>query len=223
VRAGHALPFGPHGELSAIVKKPLRGVTKVTQNGLVGDEQGDISHHGGLEKALHHYPFEHYETWREECPDIVPSEMEVGAFGENFSTVGLTERNVCIGDVFVLSDATLQVSQGRQPCWKLNVRFGRSDMAKQVQASGRTGWYYRVLEEGSVVAGEMLTLRERPQPDWPLSRVIEILYQRTLDRSALEQLADMDCLAVSWRRLCCRRLETCMVEDWFRRITTPST
>ncbi len=198
-------------------------MTKITRNGLAGDEQGDTRHHGGPEKALHHYPFEHYETWCDEYPDIDPSVMAVGAFGENFSTVGFTEKNVCIGDIFVLPDATLQISQGRQPCWKLNVRFERSDMAKLVQVSGRTGWYYRVLEEGSVTTGEMLTLRERPQPDWPLIRVIEILYQRTLDRTALEQLAGMDCLAASWQRLCRHRLETGTVEDWSRRITTPST
>ena len=222
VHAGHARPFGPRGQLSAIDKHPLRGVVGVTRNGLAGDEQGDTRHHGGLEKALHHYPFEHYKAWREEFLGFSPVQMAAGGFGENFSTIGLTETNVCIGDIFVLSDAVLQVSQGRQPCWKLNVRFGRGDMAKLVQTSGRTGWYYRVLQEGSVTAGDILTLRERPQPDWPLRRVIEILYQRLLDRSALKHLADMDCLAESWRRLFRRRLETGQIEDWSSRIAIPS-
>ena len=114
--------------------------------------------HGGPEKAVHHYPFDHYEAWRTELGDIGLL-RQPGAFGENLSAVGLTEADVAVGDVFRLGSAIVEVSQGRQPCWKLNERFGQPTVAKSVQASGRTGWYYRVIETGLVA----------PMPSWSWS------------------------------------------------------
>ncbi|MBK5933956.1 MOSC domain-containing protein [Rhodovulum imhoffii] len=125
---------------SGIDKTPVTRPLALGLEGFEGDEQADRRVHGGVEKAVHHYPFEHYATWRKELGDLAPL-TPPGAFGENLSSTGLTETTVAVGDIFRLGGALLQVSQGRQPCWKLNLRFDVPDMAQRVQKSGRTGWY----------------------------------------------------------------------------------
>ncbi|MHA6686618.1 MOSC domain-containing protein [Mesorhizobium sp. A556] len=210
---GKLAPLGPQRAPSGIRKARADGPQDVTSVGLLGDHQGDTKSHGGPEKALHHYPRDHYAAWAADGIEAVPA-----AFGENISTFGLTEGDICIGDIYRLGKAVLQVSQGRQPCWRLNARFERPDMAYRVQKTGRTGWYYRVLGEGTASAGDALTLEERPQPHWPLTRLIDLLYTRTLDLTALAGLAAMPELAPSWRNLATRRLETGSVENWEKRL-----
>jgi MOSC domain-containing protein YiiM len=210
---GNLAPLGPRGVPSGIDKQPVGGSQKVTRLGLAGDHQGDRRHHGGPEKALHHYPRDHYAAWLED--GVV---ADAPGFGENISTLGMTEADICIGDIYRLGSSLLQVSQGRQPCWRLNARFGRDDMAFLVQKSGRTGWYYRVLEEGTVSPGDPLVLEQRPQPQWPLARIIELLYTKTLDMEALGTLAELPELAASWRELAQRRIATQTVESWDRRL-----
>lgn len=221
LRVGRARAFGPNGEPSAIDKQPVTTPLCLAPDGLAGDEQGDRRHHGGPEKALHHYAAEHYATWRLELRQRPASRLHPGAFGENVSTLGLTEANVCVGDVFRLGSATVQVSQARQPCWKLNLRFGLPDMAAHVQHSGRTGWYYRVLEAGAVAPGDAFTLIERPCPDWPLARVLHFFFVEPLDRAALEAIAALNALSPSWRELAARRLASNQVESWSGRLATP--
>ena len=221
-RIGRALPFGPNGEPSAIDKQPVTHALTLGVNGFEGDEQGDRRHHGGPEKALHHYPGEHYTAWRLDLPEAPAEAFRSGAFGENLVSAGLTEANVCIGDVFRLGAARIQVSQARQPCWKLNLRFGIPDMARRVQDSGRTGWYYRVLETGEVAAGAVLQLLERPHPDWPLARLLFQLYEDPLNLDALAAMATLDSLASSWRELAQRRMDSGRIEDWSQRLTTPA-
>jgi len=210
---GKLAPLGPRGVPSGIAKKRMSGPQHVTLTGLEGDQQGDTRHHGGPEKALHHYPHEHYSAWLDD--GLV---ADAPGFGENISTEGMTEADICIGDIYRLGSTMLQVSQGRQPCWRLNARFGRPDMAYLVQKTARTGWYYRVLEEGEVEAGDHFHLQQRPQPEWPLSRVIDLLYTRTLDMDALQELSELPELATSWRDLAARRITTRTVEDWDRRL-----
>lgn len=210
---GTLAPLGPQNAPSGIRKQRVEGRQAITRTGLVGDHQGDTKNHGGPEKAVHHYPRDHYAAWAGEGVDAVPP-----AFGENISTFGLTEADVCVGDIYRLGTAVLQVAQGRQPCWRLNARFERPDMAYRVQKSGRTGWYYRVLEEGAAEAGDRLRLEARPQPHWPLTRIIDLLYTRTLDMEALAALAALPELAQSWRMLAARRIETRAVENWDRRL-----
>jgi MOSC domain-containing protein YiiM len=221
LRVGRALPFGPNGEPSAIDKRTVLGAVRVTKVGLAGDEQGDPRHHGGPEKALHHYPADHYTGWSSEVADVSADRWSIGAFGENLSTRGLVEPDVFVGDVFRLGDALVQISQARQPCWKLNIRFGRADMSRRVQASGRTGWYYRVLEAGDAAPGDELRLVDRPCPDWPLPRLLHHLYVDPLDRSGLEAMAALPLLAESWREIAARRLASGRIEEWSRRLDTP--
>ncbi len=142
-------------------KAPLSGLVWLGLSNLAGDGQADLENHGGLEKAVNVYPIEHYSYWTRalDLPELPP-----GAFGENFTTVDLLESTVCIGDVFKIGESLVQVSQPRQPCWKLARRWRVKDLAVQVQKTGRTGWYLRVLREGRVQAGANLILIERPCP-----------------------------------------------------------
>jgi MOSC domain-containing protein YiiM len=220
--AAAVAPLGRRQVPSGIDKRPLAGRHGVGITGLAGDAQGDTKHHGGPEKALHHYALDHYTRWRAGHPGLGPRLARPGAFGENISTLGMTEADVCIGDTYRLGTALVQVSQGRQPCWRLNERFDNPAMARLVQETGRTGWYYRVLQEGSVAAGDVIRLVERPLPDWPLTRVIDLLYRRTLDTDALAELAELPQLAVSWRDLAGRRLKSHAVENWSSRLETPA-
>ncbi len=217
--AGSARPYTRPGTLSAIDKRPLAGAVAIGELGLAGDEQGDPRVHGGPDKAIHHYAFDHYAAWRDEI-GALPLLQAPGAFGENVSTHGLDETAVCLGDRFRLGTALVEVSQGRQPCWKLDDRFGVPGMARRVQAGGRTGWYYRVLEPGLARAGDLLRLAERPCPDWSLQRLNRLLFDRVLAPEVLEPALRLP-LVPSWRRLLERRLQSSAIEDWGRRIDGP--
>ena len=141
-----------------------------------------------------------------------------GAFGENVSTRGLTEADVAVGDIFRLGEALVQVSQGRQPCWKLSRRFGVQDMARRVQETGRTGWYYRVLQPGLVATGDALERIDRVAPEWTLQRLWHALYVDRLNLAELQGIAALEVLADGWRRYAIRRLESGQVEDWSKRL-----
>lgn len=217
LRIGNIAPLGPRQVASGIVKSAVHGPLLLSETGFSGDRQGDTVRHGGPEKAVHHYPFEHYAGWR---GDLGPHPLLAapGAFGENISAAGLTEETVAIGDVFALGTAVIEVSQGRPPCWKLNARFDRPDMARQVQATGRTGWYYRVLTPGIVTPDDGLIRLERRSPDWTLTRIWRAFYVDTLNRSELAGIAALDRLAEGWRTHALRRLESNRVEDWTKRL-----
>jgi MOSC domain-containing protein YiiM len=218
VLCGQLAPLGTKGHLSGIAKTRAPDPWRVTRTGLVGDAQGDLKNHGGPEKAIHHYPFDHYAEWHQEFGGH-PLLGEPGAFGENLSTTGWTEEKVHIGDVIRFGSALLQVSQGRQPCWKLNARFAREDVAYRTQMSGRTGWYYRVLKEGTADPSDRLDLVERPRPDWPLSRLTALLYRDKDRYEDLTAMAAIPELAEGWRKLAARRVETRTTESWTSRLT----
>lgn len=217
VLAGRIAPIDEQARLSAIAKTPLDGPWRIGRTGLAGDQQADQKNHGGPEKALHHYPFDHYAAWRAQIGEHALLGAP-GAFGENISTTGWTESNVHIGDIVRFGSAVLQVSQGRQPCWKLNARFTRRDMSMLTQMSGRTGWYYRILEEGEASSGDELRLVERLHEAWPLSRLITLLYHDTRRYDELAKMAEIEELAAGWRTLATRRIERHAVEDWAPRL-----
>lgn len=214
---GPARPLADGETLSAIAKTPVKHPLRLGPDGFEGDEQADRRVHGGPEKAVHHYAFDHYAVWREELGPL-PALQAAGGFGENLSTLGLTESAVAVGDIFQLGTAILQVSQGRQPCWKLNRRFAVPDMARRVQQTGRTGWYHRVLQPGTVAPQDRLELIDRLAPDWTLRRLWHALYVDRLNRNELEGIAALDVLAEGWRKYAVRRLESGRVEDWNRRL-----
>ena len=242
---GKAAPLPGSDQSSGIDKHPVDRPLRLGPQGFEGDEQADRRVHGGPEKAVHHYPFDHYAGWAQELAALAPgvshprtreipgvshprtpvgyfSKKELlgapGAFGENISTRGLTEADVAVGDVFRLGSALVQVSQGRQPCWKLSRRFGVADMARRVQDSGRTGWYYRVLEPGVVAPGDRIERIARTAPEWSLARLWRALYVDRMNLAELQGIAALDVLAEGWRRYAVRRLESGRVEDWSRRL-----
>lgn len=196
---GKAQPLA-RGELSAISKKPQQGSIKIGYLGIEGDEQADLRVHGGRDKALHHYPFDHYSRWATDTPDAQLLSAP-GAFGENISTFGLREDEVCIGDTFRIGTALIEISQGRQPCWKQGQRLQWNALPALMVKERRSGWYYRVLEEGTAQAGEMLKLIDRPLPNWTVARVFGLLVagDHKRDPHALKVLATMDVLYKGWR------------------------
>ena len=139
---------------TSIWKSPVTGPVRVMRLDLEGDEQSDLTVHGGTDKAVYVYPVEHYEFWREQ---LAEPDLPYGAFGENLTTSGLSEDTVCIGDTLRIGSAEFVVTQPRMPCFKLQIRFDRTDMVKRFAQSGRSGFYLRVLREGEVEAGDEIT------------------------------------------------------------------
>ena len=182
--------------LSAIFKDPVSGPVWLGRNGLEGDHQADLKVHGGPNKAVLAYSAGHYPLWRAEWnePDI-----PFGGFGENFTVSGLEERTVCLGDIWSVGDALLQVSQPRTPCWKLARRWNRPHLPQRVIATGRSGWYLRVLREGNVEAGAQIALQERPLPQWSIARISQVFYVAG-DPAAAVELAQCPLLSSGWRR-----------------------
>lgn len=219
LRVGRAAPLGAAGARNAIDKQPVAGPLAVGPLGFDGDEQADTRHHGGPHKAVHAYAIAHMPAWTQELPERA-AYFRPGAFGENLVLDGVTEADVCLGDRWRVGTALFEVSQGRQPCWKLNLRFDVPDMARRVQDSGRSGWYFRVVEPGIVAAGDRGTLSTRPNPDWSLARVSHLLYHDRMNRTALAELAAIPGLPESWLRLVEARLASGQTEDWSRRIET---
>jgi MOSC domain-containing protein YiiM len=200
IMTGRAVPFRGEDEPSAIAKHPVSAPVAIGALGLAGDEQADRKHHGGPDKAIHHYAFDHYAGWREELGDHALLDQP-GGFGENIATLGLTESDVWLGDRFRLGSALIEVSHGRQPCWKLGHRFGHAPMAARIVRNRRCGWYYRVIEGGSVGAGDSLERVARGDADWPMDRLFHTLIGGGHKGQAalLRDLAAMPVLAVAWR------------------------
>ncbi|MGO4561994.1 MOSC domain-containing protein [Rhizobiales bacterium 3FA27D7] len=221
LRIGQAVPFGPDGALSAIDKHKVDGPVRAEKLGLDGDQQGDRKRHGGPDKAIHAYAVSHMPDWAAELPHRA-ARFSPGAFGENLVLDGITEADLCLGDLWRVGGALLEVSQGRQPCWKLNLRFDLPDMARRVQDTGRSGWYFRVSEPGIIAAGDHGRLIKRRHPDWSVARVSHLLYHDRMNRAALAGLAALPGLPDNWRRLAAARLSSGQTEDWSRRIDTRS-
>lgn len=196
-------------------KEPVTGPRWLGTINLAGDGQADRQHHGGPEKAVCVYPSVHYPIWRVE---LDRPEFPFGAFGENWTIAGVSETDVCIGDTFAVGGARVQVSQPRQPCWKLSRRWRIKDLAARVQATGRTGWYCRVLTEGLVAAGAPLALLSRPYPEWTVARANAVMHEGRRDRAAAAALAACPLLAANWRETLDRRARTGENPDPQRRL-----
>jgi Uncharacterized protein conserved in bacteria len=216
VLIGRAVPYTRPGSCSAIDKRPVAGTVQAEAEGLAGDEQGDRRVHGGPDKAVHVYPWAHYALWQAEL-DAPPLLQTPGAFGENLSVDALDETTVCLGDEWQIGSARFVVSQGRQPCWKLNDRFGVPDLARRVQDTGRTGWYLRVLAPGALRAGDAVRLLARPYPAWPLARIGALIRERVCAPAVLREVLALP-LPPSWRKLFTQRLTHGQAESWEQRL-----
>ncbi|GHA20305.1 MOSC domain-containing protein [Oceanisphaera arctica] len=224
ILAGQPAMLNPHIS-SAIDKRPVNTRQFCSLTGLSDDTQVSGHFHGGPERALHYYPREHYDFWRSwfQGMGLTGSHalLAPGAFGENISGTGLQETEACIGDIYRLDQALIQISQPRSPCYKLNARFGYDFFSVLVQANGRTGWLLRVLEEGEVSPEAEMTLVDRPCPQMPVRRVGDIVFNQAFERSALQELVESDCLSVSWREKAAAYLAEGRVSDWSLRLLGP--
>lgn len=198
--------IGDEGQFSAIWKQPAAGPLRITKAGLAGDVQADRRVHGGPEKAVHHYAGENYARLAARFPQVAEA-LVVGSIGENLSTVGLDETSVCIGDVFRIGSAVLQVCQPRRPCWKIDARYGVAGITAHIVDSGLTGWYYRVLEEGIAAAGDACEHLERPAGAVTLAALWTAWHHHRPDAAALAALAAAPGLTPAWTQKIRDRLD----------------
>ncbi len=181
---------------TGIFKEPVSDRVMLRSLNLDGDGQADLTVHGGLEKAVYVYPFEHYAYWQNELPDI---ELTLGNFGENFTTAGLREEELNIGDRFAIGNVHLMVTQPRMPCYKLGIRFGRLDMVKRFLASRRTGFYFSVLQEGEVGTGDTLELVSRDDNNITVADITQLYTREEDNPELLHRAAQLEALPQSWR------------------------
>ncbi|HEY2030184.1 MAG TPA: MOSC domain-containing protein [Myxococcales bacterium] len=178
-------------------KQAAAGPVRLGKEGFDGDAQADRRYHGGADMAALAYAVAHYPRWREELswPELGP-----GAFGENLPVEGADEHSVCIGDVWRVGSAVLQVASPRKPCSKISRFWQKPELLKLVVQSGRTGFYFRVLEEGVIEAGDEVVIADRPHPEWPVLRVFRIGMARAKDRATARATAQtVTALAERWK------------------------
>jgi MOSC domain-containing protein YiiM len=188
---------------TSIWKTAVEGRVRVNRLNLEGDQQSDLSVHGGSEKAVYAYPFEHYEYWGREFPGM---DLPWGAFGENLTTEGLLEGDVRIGDGLRVGSAEFLVTQPRMPCYKLGVRFGRDDMVKRFLRSSRTGFYLAVFREGAVARGDSIEFTRRSDHDVTVADIGALYTHDAHNQSLLRRAVELPALPDSWRDYFRKRL-----------------
>jgi MOSC domain-containing protein YiiM len=181
---------------TSIFKAPVQGRVRVGRLNLEGDAQSDLSVHGGRDKAVYAYPSEHYPFWRKELPDV---ELPWGVFGENLTTEGLLEEHISIGDVVRCGSTEYVVTQPRMPCFKLGIRFGRPDMVRRFQESGRSGFYFAVLQEGDLAAGDPLELVASDGDRLSVAEVVRLYTANAADQELLRRASRLPSLPEGWR------------------------
>src|SRR4051794_1647326 len=189
---------------TGLFKSPATGPVRLRTLNLDGDRQADLSVHGGVHKAVYAYPSEHYEFWRNEFPEM---ELPYGMFGENFTTSGLLENEVNIGDRFIIGDAELVVTQPRMPCYKLGIRFGRSDIIKRFLQSLRTGIYFAVLKESTVQVGDAITNGSRDANGVTVADIASLYTVEKDNAELLGRAIQVEALPESWREYFQKRRE----------------
>lgn len=177
-------------------KSPVEGWVSVTAAGIAGDEQADKKNHGGIDKAVLFYSADHFDYWQNQLgvPAIAP-----GAFGENLTVSGMDESTVCIGDRLSINDVILEVSQPRQPCWKLARHWHLPELPKQVVQSGFCGWYCRVIKNGRIKLETPIALVANPNPKWPVRRAHQVFHQSPVNAATLNELLSLTALSNAWK------------------------
>jgi len=181
---------------TSIFKTPVKGRVRVATLNLSGDEQSDLSVHGGADKAVYVYPSEHYPFWRKELPDM---DLPWAMFGENFTTEGMLEDAVHVGDRIQVGSAEFVVTQPRMPCYKLAIRFGRPDIVKRFLRSGRTGFYLAVLREGEVTAGDSIELLAHDEHGVTVADIVSLYTADATNQELLRRVSELPALPAGWR------------------------
>ena len=203
VQVGGVAALGPDGVPSGFVKHPVAGPVRVGKLNIEGDQQADLRVHGGPDKAVYAYASANYRLWLQEFPEHA-ARLTPGVFGENLTILGLLEADIRVGDVHAIGSARLQVCQPRQPCFKLGLRFDDNRLPRAMLRSGRSGWYYRVLDEGVLTAGDEVRLLERPHPNLLFTRMVDIVYRGQATGEELAVLAEAPGVA-EWLRRAARQ------------------
>jgi len=200
---GRAAIIGPEQQVwtTAFLKEAVAGPVWFGRTNIVGDAQASVKTHGGPDKAVCVYPWEHYAFWQRE---LELPELVYGALGENLTISGQREDECCVGDIVRIGEVVLQVSQPRPPCWRLARWWQRKEFAVLMERTGLTGWYCRVLKEGYAEAGAMVELLERPQPRWNVLRANAVLYGDPTSED-INELLSCEVLAETWRQLLAKR------------------
>jgi MOSC domain-containing protein YiiM len=181
---------------TGIFKEPVEGSIMMRRLNLDGDAQADLTVHGGASKAVYAYPSEHYVYWRTELPGV---DLPWGMFGENFTTEGLLEEAVYIGDKFRIGETEVMVTEPRMPCYKLGIKFGRADIIKRFLASRRTGFYFAVLREGMVGAGDAAELVGREQQEINVADITRLYAFEKNDLKSLRRAIEIEALPENWK------------------------
>lgn len=190
--------------LTGIFKQPVEGPVMVAPLNLEGDRQADLTVHGGANKAVYGYPAEHYEYWRRELPEVA---LSWGLFGENLTTEGLLEDTLCVGDRLRVGSALLMVTQPRMPCYKLALRFNRDDMIQRFLGSGRSGFYFSVLETGEVRAGSDIEVVNRDNNQVSVADISRLYLGQTGDSGLLQRALRLNALPLNWKDALQQRAE----------------
>ncbi len=189
---------------TGIFKEPVKGPVILRTLNLDGDGQADLTVHGGASKAVYAYPSEHYNYWRTELPGV---DLPWGMFGENFTTEGLLEDAVYIGDRFRIGETEVMVTEPRMPCYKLGIKFGRAEIIKRFLASRRTGFYFAVIREGMVAAGDALKLIGHEQQEISVADITRLYGFESDDVKTLRRAIEVEALPESWKGYFRHRLE----------------
>jgi MOSC domain-containing protein YiiM len=188
---------------TGIFKEPVAGRVMLRTLNLDGDRQADLSVHGGPSKAVYVYPSEHYDYWKSELPGM---KLPWGMFGENFTSAGLFESELNIGDKFRVGSAVVMVTEPRMPCYKLAIKFDRPDIVKRFLASRRTGFYFAVLQEGEVGAGDPIELIDKSKRSVGLSDITRLYTRDKHNAGLLRRAIETEALPESWKRYFQQRL-----------------
>ena len=181
---------------TGIFKEPVAGSLAIRKLNLAGDQQADLTVHGGSDKAVYAYPVEHYEYWRRQLPEF---SFSWGAFGENLTTEGLSEDTLSIGDLLRAGSAILQVTEPRMPCYKLELRFNRDDMVKRFLVSGRSGFYLSVIEAGEVGMGSEVEVLDRDINNVKVSDILRLHLGQENDPELLQRAMKVTSLPETWK------------------------
>jgi len=198
VQIGRIAPLGPNRVPSGFLKHPVTGPVEVAVEGIRGDEQADLRVHGGRDKAVYGYGAEAYDYWRTAQPQHA-ERLGPGAMGENLTIAGCDEKTVNIGDKVRIGTALLEVTEPRQPCFKLALAFDDPRLPRAFTRSGRCGWYYRTLEHGVITAGDGCETLDRPNPAWPVARLFEVIMARAFAPDTLAEMVAIEGLAEGWK------------------------
>lgn len=191
---------------TGIFKEPVSGTVMLREINIDGDGQGDLKVHGGTYKAIYGYPFEHYSHWQQE---LLRDDLSYGQFGENLTVEGIMETDVHIGDVFQIgSDVKLQITQPRVPCYKLGHKMGLTEFPKMFLESRRVGFYFKVLAEGEITAGDLISRIEVASEKMSVTEILNLRYFDTKNREKIEKARRLPALSPSWKKDFIRILQT---------------